>query len=327
MPLRKNTIRSLDPRLPESAEAAMPMPQVSLANGTRLRLLADDYALLFFTFTAKYVRTDQYAAFRRLQTDKSYIPAALLRTVQRRLRQLVAADMLRRIEQPVFLSDRTGSMPYVYALGPLGVHIVAEVLGLLEAEMEDAQPHSRERSPSYLAHYLAVQDFRIALLGACQVQGVTVSTWMDERELRSDPDRVSLKKPDGDSKEVALIPDAFYELHTAKGTLHFFLEWDNANDVIQPSRWERRGIRRKIEAYQALLASDRLQARYGAKSARITLVTTSAVRLAHMKDVSEALGAGEDFWFAYAGDVTPEALLTTPIWFIAGQGDERFSLL
>ena len=70
--------------------------------------------------------------------------------------------MLRRIEQPVFVHERSGPKPYLYTLDSYGAHLVAQRLDGPIRKI-DWKPRDAERNLLFTDHTLAVSDFRLAL--------------------------------------------------------------------------------------------------------------------------------------------------------------------
>jgi len=62
------------------------------------------------------------------------------------------------------------------------------------------------------------------------------------------------------------------------------------------------------------------------KGFRVLTVTTTQKRLEHLRQATEAAGGQNRFWFTTFDQVTPETVLTAPIWQVAG-ADKCYALL
>src|SRR5712691_4266268 len=124
-------------------------------------------------------------------------------------------------------------------------------------------------------------------------------------------DYVMVTRKQDERQKVAVIPDSYFALLTPRRA-HFFLELDYATEPL--SDWKI-----KIKAYQAYTKSsgDRpslYQKRYGTSAIRVLTVTTSALRLAHLKEVTEQAEGKARYWFTTFDQVAPDTILTAPIW-------------
>ena len=276
-------------------------------NRPRLRLARLDLELLHRLATLGYMTTYQILDARQQIAEAMGLPVAQIaadRVVQRRLRQLVEAGILRRIAQPVFPTDHTGSKPYVFALDRVGAHVVSHHSGLDLHEI-DWQPKEAERKASFLFldHTLAIVDFYLALTRACTAHDVTLAQWTGERVLRRHPAKVPVWLDNGRQETVPLVPDAFYQLMLpSEDAAWLFLEMDLGTMTIEPTHWQLRAWRRKFLAYRFLPDDGLLQAHYGANAMLVTVVTTSPTRAANLVEACERAGGDTRFWFATAED-------------------------
>ena len=154
----------------------------------------------------------------------------------------------RRIEQPVFPGQRTGSKPYVYALDRIGAQLVAQHLGVDVREIE-WKPKDAERNLLFMEHTLAVADFRLALQQACLDHGVTLAEWTGEAILRREPAKVEIVVGDRQPLTVTLVPDGYAKLVLPSGhAAWIFLEIDRGTVTVEPTNWQLRSWRRKVLA-------------------------------------------------------------------------------
>jgi hypothetical protein len=289
-----------------------------------ITLTQRDIQILETLYTARYLTTQQIQAlFWRPLQGGTWGP---VKACERRMRLLYTNGLVRRIEQPVKRGE--GPQPYIYALDRRGADILVVERGI-EPHDIDWKPKSAEENYPFLRHLLATNDVRIALTLACEGHGVELVSWLDEKELKSEgmKDYVTITTPEGKRQQTPVIPDAAFLLRWEKKRALFFVEIDCGTVTVAPSRWETRGWSRKVQAYLAYADSEAYRRRYGERRARILTVTTSQLRLAHLKATTETTGGGNQFWFTTFELATNQAnLLTAPIWSVAGR-DEPAALL
>ena len=289
-----------------------------------------DLELLQCLAVLGYMNTQQIVDVRAQLAEMLGLPVArkaATRVVQRRLRQLVDAGLLRRVVQPVFPNEHTGSKPFVYTLDRAGAKAVSDFTGLGFAEIS-WQPNTTDRKPGYLFldHTLAIVDVYRALTGACRAHDVTLAEWTTDRFLRRHPAHVDVSLEHGRRETVSLVPDGFYRLVLASHqSAWLFLEMDMGTMTVAPTHWRLRAWRRKFRAYLALPERDVLKNHFGADSMLVTVVTTSPTRVANLVGACERAGGDERFWFT-----TAERLKTGmfgAIWRVAGKGEVLYPLL
>lgn len=167
----------------------------------------------------------------------------------------------------------------------------------------------------FLRHALEVNDVRIAVERACQQQGTTLLKWLSEYDLKTNYDRVTI----ADEVSRAVIPDGYCALKTKQGITHLFWEIDRGT--------ERSAVfKHKILAYLAYAKSDLALKRFGTQQFRVLTVTKTLQRATNLRAATEKVQGKSRFWFATLTDVTPEKVLTEPIWSVAGR-EETAALL
>jgi hypothetical protein len=166
----------------------------------------------------------------------------------------------------------------------------------------------------FLEHTLLINDVRLAITLAAEKKGYRVEQWLDDTQLKSQEmkDYVTVSSQQGASQKVAVVPDAYFVLNLGNWRAHFFLELDRA--MMSNKRWKTR-----ILAYKAYKESGKYQERYQTKSLRILTVTTTSQRMANLKTTTEKAGGGSVFWFTTLKEATPENILSSPIWSVAGE--------
>ncbi len=256
-------------------------------------------------------------------------PKKRARVIQRRLKQFVEAEIVRRIEQPVYPSEHAGSKPYIYTLGPVGAALVAQQLGVPSRSI-DWRPRARERNISWLQHALALVDYYLALKRACAETEIVLESWVTDRILQKEADRVEITNQHGTAVTVGVVPVACYVLGLPQRVATALLEYDRATVTLEPGVDARtqKGWRREVLGLLALADSGKLKQHYGADLLFVTVVTTSEARLQNMvKTTEKAAGdRAHHFWFTSEDQLTNN-VLRDPIWTVAGKPGKRHALL
>jgi hypothetical protein len=276
----------------------------------------------------------RYRALHTRQVEQLFFPAVAERTSTqtssqclKRLQYLFHAGYLTRAEQPQMLSE--GRKPLVYFLDTRGARLLQEVLG---EEKLDWHAKDNQVKSLFIEHLLQTNDIRIAVTLACRREGLMLDTWLDEKTLKRPhmKDYVLLRRASGRTYKAAVVPDGYFVVTQDVGdylnSYHFALEVDRGTVTGVASREGRRDWARKVEAYLAYHASGLYAQRYGTQSLRIITVTTGDQRLANLKRVTEEAGGKARFWFTTFDRTTAEAILTEPIWQVAGR-EGQFTLI
>lgn len=247
----------------------------------------------------------EYRALRQDQVQALFFGSRS--AAQRRLALLYHHGYLAR----QFLLVQTGYMssPSVYLLDRRGEELLRAEEGLDDVHWKSSH---NQVSSDFLEHALAINDFRIAVTLASWQSGYALLEWRSETDLKQDYDRVTLPTVRGGSRSVAVVPDSYFALETPHGKTHFFLELDRGTMTTKR-------FKTKIDAYLAYYRSGGYERRYGARSLRVLTVTLGERRLESLKAVTEEAGGTVWFWFAALPDLTPEAVLTAPVWQVAGR--------
>ena len=104
-----------------------------------------------------------------------------------------------------------------------------------------------------------------------------------------------------------MLPDGYFCLVVPQGKTRFFLEVDRGTEPHAK-------FKPQVAVYEAYTRSGQYQARYHAKSLRVLIVTTTPRRLTHLKTVTKSAGGDRKYWFTTIDRITPETVLTAPIW-------------
>jgi hypothetical protein len=235
---------------------------------------------------------------------------------KRRLQLLHHAGYLARDEQPTRLSD--GRKPLVYFLDERGAELLSEFLNVPRRTI-DWRPEYNDVGWLFLEHLLATNTVRVAISVAARRHGWRVRAWLDDKRLRRSEarDHVELPGQDGATYRVAIVPDGYFALQVGKRVYHRFVEADRGTVTGQASKEQRRDWVRKVRAYLAYYESGQYLDRYGARGLRVLTVTTSERRLGNLKQITEAAGGWQMFYFTTFDRLRSADPLTDPIWQIA----------
>lgn len=215
-----------------------------------------------------------------------------------------------------FLPTLYGSSPTMYVLDKRGVELLRTEFGY---ENFVWYPSNKDLKTEFLAHTTAINTFRIAATLAAQVHGYELVKWMGESDLKANYDRVPIRTPYGKMQSISLIPDSYFLLKTPNGYAHFFLELDRGTMTSKR-------FKTKVLAYLAYAHTGLAEKRYGTNRFRVLTVTESQRRNDNLKGVTEGIEGKNRFWFGVLSDLTPECVLTAPMWSVAGR-DDRMALI
>lgn len=244
--------------------------------------------------------------------------------VRHRLKMLFQHGYLFRDEQPTKLSE--GRKPLVYFIDQQAVPLLAEEYGVFPEEIM-WKPKDNDVRWMFLEHLLATNDVRIAIELAAKQHGYALHRWLDDMTLKSVEmrDSVTIYGPTGAPLKVTIVPDGYFFLTADSYDYHCFLEVDMGTETAKSSKFGRRDFSRKMLGYLEYYKSGLYKKKYDPEGGYEALqmcvltVTTSEARLASLKRVAEEAGAGEQFCFTTFGRVSPETVLTAPIWYLAGE--------
>jgi hypothetical protein len=211
------------------------------------------------------------------------------------------------------VSTSAGPAPYAYSLGPEGVGVVAQELGLSVDEVRKRQRLDARLSWMFYEHREAVTDARIAFITAARAHGYGLS-WRTDEELAAERLQVEV-----DGSRLPVRPDAFLTLTMPEGVrAAFFMEVQRASG---PEKFVH-----KARAYMAYWGSGAYTADTGLRSLRVLTITETEETARHHRRVGEALGGTTLFWFCERSRLCVEGPLST-IWLVGGEGEGRKSLM
>lgn len=268
-----------------------------------------------------------YGGLTALQISTLYFPAAAIRgeavphsNCQHRLKLLRESGYIRRVERYQLLTE--GKKPYLYALTRKGAQLLASFLGCDVQDVDWRQTDIR-LTPPYVEHLILTNDVRVAITKAVQdTPPLRLVAWHDELMLKRThhADTITIKTVQGKTLKGKLIPDAYFALSAGavQEDKHFFLEIDRGTETGASSDESQRTWIRKVLMYLEYYQRGGVyEQRYGTYKGRVLTVTTSEARLGHLKRLTEEAGGKQRFWFTTFERVTPQTVLTAPIWQMA----------
>jgi hypothetical protein len=264
-----------------------------------MKLISRDISIIHTVYQYRVLRQNQLE--RLFGRSRSVMQRVLLRLYQHKF--------LDRRFLPVY----AGSSPTLYVLDKRGAEVLRTHFGMDDLTWYSS---SKDLKTEFLEHTTAINDFRIAITVAAQAAGYELCKWVSESELKASYDRVSIRTQSNKMQAVSLIPDSYFVLRTPIGFAHFFLEVDRGTETL--------GIfKSKILAYMAYHQSGAYERRYQSKSMRVLTLATGAKRLENLKAAAEAVGGKHRYWFAHLDEIASESVLGQPVWYVAGEGQQR----
>ncbi len=246
---------------------------------------------------------------RQDQVQRLFFPSR--NTAQVRLWLLWQHRYLKRAFLPVVGGIQTS--PVMYVLDKRGAELLQNEF---EYDSESLRwSRSQRIAHQFLEHTLGLAEIRLAVTLSCRRHNYPLKTWMDERALKADYDKVQV-----DRRLVAILPDAYFVIEIPVGKLHFFLEYDRGVEQL-------RYFKRKMAAYAAYYRRGKCAARYGTDKIRVLTVNEGGQtgvgrrRLTNLKRVTEEVGGRRRFWFGSLAEVATEDVLSAAIWQVAGSAE------
>lgn len=208
----------------------------------------------------------------------------------------------------------------VYWLDEKGAELVAGLRGLALDEFS-WRPMGRW---SRIAHDLAVNDFRLDIMDACEeMSELTLFDWVVESEFTQEPDTITYTALNGAEKTRQVRPDGFFLIRKpSKKQPGKQLEYAFLLEIDMGTESNVRFARDKVASGTLYLSNESYQERFGVRYGRWLVVTTNEGRMIRMKDQVERFGGGGVWYFTTFDRVAPATVLTDPIWLIAGQQGE-----
>jgi hypothetical protein len=189
-----------------------------------------------------------------------------------------------------------GSAPYVYALGNQGSRLLKECGGFGQSNVDWARK-SRDSTRQFLLHTLSIADFRVALVAACSNYPGLRLIEADEL-LRSAPEQTQQSSNPwswrvrsqfkGQTTEIGVIPDYVFALILPDGRRRpFVVECDRGTMPIERASPAQTSMLNKFLGYEAAHMCGFHTKRFGWKTFRVLVITTSSERVNRMQALIE----------------------------------------
>lgn len=229
---------------------------------------------------------------RMFFTGESQAKQRLMLLYQHKYLNRPDKEQRRRLPQMIYWLDKRG----------------AALIASLNSTPLQEFPWRNEPRWFQVEHDLAVNDFRLDLEEACtQDERVALEQWTPESEFWSYPDKISYTYQNRELKRY-IRPDGFFLLSTPEHNLRYLLEIDRSTEDNP------RFYREKILPGLAYLKTDAYQKRFGHRSGRWLVVTTSERRLANMLRQATSAEAKGIFYFTTYQQLNSQSMLHEPIW-------------
>src|SRR5207248_219307 len=79
----------------------------------------------------------------------------------------------------------------------------------------------------FIEHTLGLAEIRVAVELSCKKHSFNLRTWVDERKLKNDYDKVMVG-----NNWMSVIPDAYLVIALPTGNVHFFIEFDRGPESL-----------------------------------------------------------------------------------------------
>ena len=279
------------------------------AEPSRIRITERDMEILKTVAAFRFVSGDQ---IERLIFTKGEKDEKKRTRSPARLRKLFDNGFLGRVRWPFHAI----TLPMVYYLEKGGADYLALRLGDGKHEVRTLTKTEKRptisRSLLFLTHILAVNDFRIDVVLACERNGFLLVNWLNEYELGRDHAEIEYK---GRRKRQAVQPDGYFLINDGERDAHLFLEMDM--ETTPSKRWAP-----KVLGLYEYRFRGKYTERFGTKSLRVFCVTPSESRKRLLiKWTEEVVPVRWQplFWFTTQDQVKVERVLTEPIWEVVGE--------
>jgi Replication-relaxation len=297
------------PRRTKPAQRLVPMPRDD-------RILADIFE--HGALTAEQIAALNFPPNGKFE-NRVFPVTDVSSAVYTRLRKLSGYHYLEQRNRP---HTDLGMKGQLHRLSKEGIAVLAAQLG---CTVEDLLSSRRQTVPKRdLEHFILINDVWIALKIAASQHHAKIVTWISESEFKKDPLIVPADATltAGKSRPQEFVPDGYFHLEIERNqrrTLHRFVEIDRGKETGISTNPIYRTWETKVNLYQQYYDLGAYQKRFRTQQMAILTITTSEERLANLKRVSENSGGESLFWFTTFDKATSDAILTKPIWQLAGK--------
>ena len=256
----------------------------------------------------------RYYVLNRMQIQRLCFPSDETgRVTRRRIQTLVDAKLIGKTLMQV-VNPQAGTAAPVYFPSRKGCEFLAEYCNddrFLTTPTQTPQSH-------YLFHWLAVSETHIALNQAIALQqDVQLVDWLSEWDIANKDESAPEKRFRiytliSETPRLVCAPDAAFMLAVGGHSMVYYLEQDrNTSGVNQIAA-------SKSPGYAAMLERQLHRKHFPqvtTEAFRVLMIAPNERRRDALKKVMRDKPGSAQWRFASALDVTPEKLLTTPIWY------------
>ena len=249
-------------------------------------------------------------------------------TANRRLCVLIAEGYIKDYKAPA-IADR------LFHLTPKGAEMVASALQVPSETLRFRRIADAAKDYYFLKHFLALNDFRIALTLGLKAQtelsllGFIPEYYGEKTDqggaVKYIKDYVcDIKDPE---QRLLFTPDAVFALEKGGNPALFFVEIDRGTEILSHCE---KGFLKAIHFYYNYYISGKSQ-RYTSdfkcqpfKGFRVLFVTTTETRLSNMRTAATQLNQQETrfIWLTTADQVSPTSIFQ-PIWRSLDETDTK----
>jgi hypothetical protein len=244
------------------------------------------------------------------------------RYMQRRTKRLVDSGYILRLR--ALPKPHKGQDPHVFALGRKGRTYLQQLGFPIEPYFRPSEERRATENSPFMTHRLAAIDVMIAADRLCaQNRSITCPGMLSERELKRNALRVHVPSlADGQEREVAVIPDAWFQLsHRNRPPYSIALELERA--TVDQKVW-----RQKVAAY-VLWATGPYMEAFETDNLTVAVVCPDERRVGQLIEWTmrehHARGTQDDanvFLFTSASPVaSPERFFLDRVWYQADTGE------
>lgn len=209
------------------------------------------------------------------------------------------------------LASGGGATPFVYAIGPRAVSLLAERLDVEAAVVAQRQRQDSRLSWLFYEHRAALTDLHIAFQIAALERGATLE-WQGDEEVAAAALSVVV-----DGKRLPVRPDAVGAVSLREG--------GRASFFIEVQRTSRPSVfRRKALAHAAFWAGGSYEQQFRSRSLRVLTVVESDHQRDHLKAAVTGAEPARMFWFGLQQEVVTAPF--GPVWSVAGM-EGKYGLL
>lgn len=286
-------------------------------NAPKFKFVTRDGNILVDIYKHKYLTVSQIYGL--------HFPS--LQTAYRRMRLLKKSDYIGSFSVPNI--DES-----IFALTSKGLQIVAGILGVDKNELKTAEAKTKPHDYYFMRHFIAINDFRIALRQACERSSVKLLGFIPDY-YGEKTDKGGIVKYIRDvtcdishaRESVSHTPDGVFALEKDGKTALFFLEIDRGTETITAAE---KGVLKSVRFYLNYLIDGKYQ-RYGAdfgiesfRGFRTLYVTTSDARVTNIRQAVSTVDVPEKakrfLWLSTLEKINANTLFG-PIWKSANEGD------